>query len=148
MKQVMLLFAWAFALTSSAQTVVVDSIEVLDIDNIETVDTIDCSTLETPTIHQIPFEELDSMTMSSLNDRYVVVYKDGKCGIYDLLKEENVTRIEYGYLRFSFRKEMEGEFYTYFSWEEDTTMGVIGIAEVNNQFLSIAMPKGDEDNDE
>lgn len=145
MKQVMLLFAWAFALTSSAQTVVVDSIEVLDIDNIETVDTIDCSTLETSTIPQIPFEELDSMIMSSLDDRYVVVYKDGKCGIYDLQNEENVTRIEYGYLRFSFRKEMEGEYYTYFFWEEKTTQGVIVIAEVNNQFISIAMPKKDED---
>ena len=146
MKQIFFLFAWTFALTISAQTVEVDSIEVLDIDNIEIVDTIDCSTLETPSIPQIPFEELDSMTMSSLDDRYVVVYKDGKCGIYDLLKEENVTRIEYGYLRFSFRKEMEGEYYTYFSWEEDTTMGVIGIAEVNNQFLSIAMSKKEEDN--
>ena len=146
MKQIFFLFAWTFALTISAQTVEVDSIEVLDIDNIEIVDTIDCSTLETPSIPQIPFEELDSMTMSSLDDRYVVFYKDGKCGIYDLLKEENVTRIEYGYLRFSFRKEMEGEYYTYFSWEEDTTMGVIGIAEVNNQFLSIAMSKKEEDN--
>ena len=97
-------------------------------------------------IPQIPFEELDSLTMSSLDDRYVVVYKDGKCGIYDLLKEENVTRIEYGYLRFSFRKEMEGEFYTYFSWEEDKTLGVIGIAEVNNQFISIAMPKKENEN--
>ena len=82
------------------------------------------------------------------DERYVVVYKDGKCGIYDLQKEENVTCIEYGNLRFSFRKEMEGEYYTYFSWEEETTLGVIGIAEVNNQFISIAMPKKDEDDTE
>ena len=148
MKQVFFLFAWAFSLTTTAQTAVVDSIDVPGIDNIEVVDTIDCSQLETPSIPQIPFEELDSLTMSSLDDRYVVVYKDGKCGIYDLLKEENVTRIEYSYLRFSFRKEMEGEYNTYFFWEEETTQGVIGIAEVNNQFISIAMPKKDEDNTE
>ena len=86
--------------------------------------------------------------MSNLDDRYVVVYKGGKCGIYDLQKKANVTRIEYGYLRFSFRKEMEGEYYTYFFWEEETTQGVIGIAEVNNQFISIAMPEKDEDNAE
>lgn len=86
--------------------------------------------------------------MSSLDDRYVLVYKEGKCGIYDLLKEENVTRIEYSYLRFSFRKEMEGEYYTYFLWEEETTQGVIGIAEVNNQFISIAMPKKEDDDTE
>ena len=145
MKQVIFLFTWAFSLATTAQTVVVDSIEISDIDNVDVVDTIDCSKSETTPISQIPFEELDSLTMSSLDDRYVVVYKDGKCGIYDLLKEENVTRIEYGYLRFSFRKEMEGEYYTYFFWEEETTQGVIGIAEVNNQFISIAMPKKEDD---
>ena len=146
-KKVLLLFACAFGLTTAAQTSVIDSIDVSDIDTIEVVDTIDCSKLETPSIPQIPFEELDSLTIISLDDRYVEVYKDGKCGIYDLLKEENVTRVEYGYLRFSFRKEMEGELYTYFSWEEEKTLGVIGIAEVN-QFISIAMPKKEEDDTE
>lgn len=128
----------------------VDSIDkgtgvIYPANHVEVVDTIDCSIIETPRIPQIPFGELDSLTMNSLDDRYAVVYKDGKCGIYDLQKEENVTRIEYGYLRFSFRKEMEGEYYTFFSWEEDNTLGVIGIAEVNNQFISIAMPKKDDD---
>ena len=145
MKKVLLLFVCFFVLTTSAQTAVIDSIDVSDIDNIEVVDTIDCSELATSSIPQIPFAELDSLTMSSLDDRYVVVYKGGKCGIYDLQKEENVTRIKYGYLRFSFRKEMEGEYYTYFFWEEETTQGVIGIAEVNNQFISIAMPKKEDD---
>ena len=148
MKKVLLLFVCFFVLTTSAQTAVIDSIDVSDIDNIEVVDTIDCSELATSSIPQIPFAELDSLTMSSLDDRYVVVYKGGKCGIYDLQKEENVTRIKYGYLRFSFRKEMEGEYYTYFFWEEETTQGVIGIAEVNNQFISIAMPKKDGDDTE
>lgn len=145
MKPIFFLFAWTVSLTTTAQTAVIDSIDVSDIDNIEVVDTIDCSKLATPSIPQIPFEKLDSLTMNSLDDRYVVVYKEGKCGIYDLQKEENVTRIEYGYLRFSFRREMEGEYYTYFFWEEESTQGVIGIAEVNNQFISIAMPKKDED---
>ena len=148
MKPLLLLFAWAISLTITAQTAVADSVDVPDIDDIEVVDTIGSSKLEMPSVPQIPFEELDSLTMSSLDDRYVVVYKDGKCGIYDLQKGENVTRIEYGYLRFSFRKEMEGEYYTYFFWEEETTQGVIGIAEVNNQFISIAMPKKDEDDNE
>ena len=83
-----------------------------------------------------------------ITDHYGLVYKDGKYGIYDLFKQENVTRIEYDYLRFSFRKEMEGEFYTYFFWEEETTQGVIGIAEVNNQFISVAMPKKEDDDTE
>lgn len=149
MKKILVMMSLLLATSVSAQVIeAVDSIDVETgviyyADSTQVTDTINCDTLDLskPPIPQIPFEELDSLTMSSLDDRYVVVYKDGKCGIYDLLKEENVTRIEYSYLRFSFRKEMEGEFYTYFSWEEDKTLGVIGIAEVNNQFISIAMPK-------
>lgn len=149
MRKIFVMMSLLLATSVSAQVIeAVDSIDVETgviyyADSTLVTDTISCDTLDLskPPIPQIPFEELDSLTMSSLDDRYVVVYKDGKCGIYDLLKEENVTRIEYSYLRFSFRKEMEGEFYTYFSWEEDKTLGVIGIAEVNNQFISIAMPK-------
>ena len=153
MKKIIVMMSLLLATSVSAQVIeAVDSIDVETgviyyADSTQVTDTINCDTLDLskPPIPQIPFEELDSLTMSSLDDRYVVVYKDGKCGIYDLLKEENVTRIEYSYLRFSFRKEMEGEFYTYFSWEEDKTLGVIGIAEVNNQFISIAMPKKDNE---
>ena len=142
-------------IATSVSAQVIDAVDSIDVetgvvyyaDSTQVTDTISCDTLDLskPTIPQIPFEELDSLTMSSLDDRYVVVYKDGKCGIYDLRKEENVTRIEYSYLRFSFRKEMEGEYYTYFFWEEESTQGVIGIAEVNNQFISIAMPKKEDD---
>lgn len=153
MKRTLVMMSLLIATSVSAQ--VIDAVDSIDVetgvvyyaDSTQVTDTISCDTLDLskPTIPQIPFEELDSLTMSSLDDRYVVVYKDGKCGIYDLRKEENVTRIEYGYLRFSFRKEMEGEYYTYFFWEEETTQGVIGIAEVNNQFISIGMPKKEDD---
>ena len=118
MKKIFVMLSLLLATCVSAQVIeAVDSIDVETgviyyADSAQVTDTISCDTLELskPSIPQIPFEELDSLTMSSLDDRYVVVYKDGKCGIYDLLKEENVTRIEYSYLRFSFRKEMEGEF--------------------------------------
>lgn len=122
MKRTLVMMSLLIATSVSAQ--VIDAVDSIDVetgvvyyaDSTQVTDTISCDTLDLskPTIPQIPFEELDSLTMSSLDDRYVVVYKDGKCGIYDLQKEENVTRIEYSYLRFSFRKEMEGEFYTYF----------------------------------
>ena len=153
MKKIFVMMSLLIATSVSAQ--VIDAVDSIDVetgvvyyaDSTQVTDTISCDTLDLskPSILQIPFEELDSLIMSSLDDRYVVVYKGGKCGIYDLQKEANVTRIEYGYLRFSFRKEMEGEYYTYFFWEEETTQGVIGIAEVNNQFISIAMPKKEDD---
>ena len=114
------------------------------------VDTICADTLDVsnPPVPQIPLDQCDSLMVSSPGDRYGIVWRNGKCGIYDISKWENVTRIEYKNLWFSFRKEMEGEYYSYFGWDEDTTKGVIGVAEVNNQFIAISMPKKDENEGE
>lgn len=106
-------------------------------------DTIGCAN---PPIPQIPLEECDSLMARDITDHYGVVYKDGKCGIYDLIKSENVTRIEYSYLWYAYRKEFEGEYFTYFSWEEPETIGIVGVAEVNNQFIGISMPKKQNEN--
>ena len=108
------------------------------------VDTIDCTNSSVP---QIPLVECDSLMARDVTDHYGVVYKNGKCGIYDLIKNENVTRIEYSYLWYAYRKEVEGEYFTYFSWEEPETIGVVGVAEVNNQFIGISMPKKKDKDD-
>lgn len=131
MKQILLFFAWAFSLNAMAYT--------------EAVDTISVSDIVKPAIPQVPFDELDSMFMASYADRYVVVYKDGKCGVYDLLKKENVTHIEYDRLSMSFRKEIEGNYYTYFNVMDNRQGGVLGISEATNQFLTVMMPKEKEE---
>ena len=59
-----------------------------------------------------------------------------------------MTNIEYKELWFSFRREIEGEYYTYFGWDEEDTKGVIGVAEVNNTFVAIWFPKNDEEGKE
>ena len=153
MRQLLLLFAWVFGLTVSAQEMeVVYSIDVetgviyyansTQVSDTISTDTIDCAN---PPIPQIPLEECDSLIARDITDHYGVVYKDGKCGIYDLVKHENVTRIEYSYLWYAYCKEFEGEYFTYFSWEEPETIGVVGVAEVNNQFIGISMPKKREE---
>ena len=65
-----------------------------------------------------------------------------------MLKEENVTRIEYSFLRFSFRKEMEGEYYTYFAWDEQDKYGVVGVSEKTNEFVAISFPRKKNEEDE
>lgn len=118
-------------------------------DSTQVTDTICADSIDyaNPPIPQIPLEECDSLMARDVTDHYGVVYKDGKCGIYDLIKNENVTRIEYSYLWYAYRKEFEGEYFTYFSWEEPETIGVVGVAEVNNQFIGISMPKKKDEND-
>lgn len=131
MKLKLLFITWAFSLTATAYT--------------EAIDTVSVSDIVKPTINQVPFDELDSLSMTSYADRYVVVYKDGKCGVYDLLKKENVTRIEYDRLSMSFRKEIENHYYTYFIVMDNGQEGVLGISEATNQYLSVMKPKEKEE---
>lgn len=67
------------------------------VNNVEVVDTMSCDTidLKNPPIRQIPLSECDSIVMIDMNSRYAAVYKEGKCGVYDISKAVNVTRIEY-----------------------------------------------------
>ena len=149
MKLLMMGLLMPFA--ASAQEIeAVDSIDVETgiiyyADSTQVSDTIDCTN---PPIPQVPLNECDSLIARDVTDRYGVVYKDGKCGIYDLVKHENVTRIEYRELWFSFRREIEGEYYSYFGWEENDSKGVIGVAEANNQFVAISMPKEQNEKNE
>ena len=139
---------------ASAQEIeAVDSIDVETgfiyyADSTHVNDTISTNTVDSanPPIPQIPLEECDSLMARDITDHYGVVYKDGKCGIYDFIKHENVTRIEYSYLWYAYRREFEGEYFTYFSWEEPETIGVVGVAEANNQFIGISMPKKQNEN--
>lgn len=153
MKQTFLLFNLLMPLTVFAQEIeAVDSIDVetgviyhadsTQVNDTISADMIDCTN---PPIPQIPLEECDSLMARDVTDHYGVVYKDGKCGIYDLIKNENVTRIEYSYLWYAYRKEIE--YFTYFSWEEPETIGVVGVAEVDNQFIGISMPKKKDEDD-
>ena len=75
-----------------------------------------------------------------VEDKYSIVYKDGKCGM--TYKRENVTGIKYPPLYFSTRMEMEdGGWYSYFSWEDETQNGTIGVAEATNTFIVATIPK-------
>lgn len=156
MKELLLAMCFLMPIgVSSAQEIeAIDSIDVETgivyyADSTQVTDTICSDTINStnPPIPQIPLEECDSLMVRDVTDHYGVVYKDGKCGIYDLIKNENVTRIEYSYLWYAYRKEIEGEYFTYFSWEEPETIGVVGVAEVNNQFIGISMPKKKDEDD-
>ena len=152
------LFALFVLMTTNVVAQEIEAVDSIDLETgiiypangngVAVADTICVDSIANPPIPQIPLDECDSLMVSSPGDRYGVVWKNGMCGIYDISKGENVTRIEYKDLWFSFRKEMEGEYYSYFGWDEDTTKGVIGVAEVNNQFIAISIPKNDDNEEE
>lgn len=134
MKMIILLLLVLVASNSNAQEV-------------ESADSVSVDSVFAPSVPQVLVETCDSMTVRYPTDRYGVVWKDGKCGIYDILKGENVTRIAFKDLWYSFRNVMEGEYYTYFGWDKEDSKGLIGIAEVNNEYIAISMPKEEEDKD-
>ena len=114
----------------------------------ENPDTVSVDSIFKPSVAQIPLDSCDSLMVRNPDDRYGVVWKGGKCGIYDISKWENVTNIEYKELWFSFRREMEGEYYSYFGWDEVDKKGVIGVAEINNSYVAIWFPKNEEEKED
>lgn len=116
MKQTLLFFSLLF-FTVAVSAQVIEAVDSIDVetgviyyaDSTQVNDTISTDTINSANlpIPQVPLNECDSLMARDITDRYGVVYKDGKCGIYDLVKHENVTRMEYKELWYSFRREIE-----------------------------------------
>ena len=123
---------------------------IYPVNNVEMVDTVSCDTIDfrNPPIPQIPLTECDSIVMIDQNGRYVAVYKEGKCGVYDITKAVNVTRIEYPWLSAGFRREFEGSFFTYFYTAYPDKYGVVGVSEQTNEFICILYPYKEEEEKE
>ena len=133
----------------------VDSIDlktgvIYPANNVEVVDTVSCDTIDlrNPPIPQIPLSECDSIVMIDMNGRYAAVYKDGMCGVYDISKAVNVTRIEYPWLSAGFRREFEGSYFTYFYTAYPDKHGVVGVSEQTNEFICILYPYKEEEEKE
>lgn len=141
-----ILWILAFALTSSfAASQTVGTVTVPEIKSDETV-VMDAAVVDTAVVSdngvvQIALDACDSLMVLDVTDRYGVVYKDGKCGVYDIARYENVTGIEFDYLKYSRRMEMEGGYYSYFYWERAAAFGVVGIVEEDNHFMIITAPR-------
>ena len=67
------------------------------------------------------------------NERYNIVYNDGKCGIYDNNADSLVTSIKYDALKYSIE-------ITVWVCELDSLSGLVSIAGENNEMLEIIFP--------
>lgn len=156
MRNFIFVLLMAMAIGVNAQVLEpVDSIDletgvIYPANKVELVDTVSCDTIDlrNPPIPQIPLSECDSIVMIDLNGRYVAVYKEGKCGVYDITKAVNVTRIEYPWLSAGFRREFEGSYFTYFYTAYPDKYGVVGVSEQTNEFICILYPYKEEEEKE
>lgn len=125
--------------TMSDETVVMDA-AVVDTAVVD-IAVVDTAVVSDNGVVHIALDVCDSLMASDVTDRYCVVYKNGKCGVYDIARRENVTDIDFDYLKYSRRMEMEGGYYSYFYWERGADSGVVGIVEADNHFMIITSPR-------
>lgn len=90
-------------------------------------------------VTQVPLEQCNRIDTCSVT-RFAIVSKDGKLGIYDLEKHENVTEIDMDVAGFSRRYVSEdGIEVFYFYVEKGIERGTIGVVGENNQTVGVWM---------
>ena len=88
-------------------------------------------------ITQVPLEQCEQIDTCSIA-KFAIVSKDGKQGIYDLEKHENVTEINLDVAGFSRRYVSEdGIEVFYFYVEKGVERGTIGVVGENNQTVGV-----------
>lgn len=106
----------------------------------DSVNNAEVDTVTAESMGEINAIRLNESKETEWTNRYSVLKKNGKYGICDLTTGEKVTDVEYDELRSVFRKEIDGEFYTYFIMRQGEQQGIIGIAEETNEFITIMLP--------
>ena len=74
-------------------------------------------------------------------ERYSIVYRDNKCGLYDIQSDSLVTAIKYDALRYG-RKASEGGYeFTIWVGEMENYEGMISIESTTNELVEIMFPR-------
>ena len=74
-------------------------------------------------------------------ERYSVVYKDGKCGLYDCQADSLVTALKYDALSFGRTASEQGMEFTIWVGEMEDYEGMIAIESTTNELMEIMFPK-------
>ena len=74
-------------------------------------------------------------------ERYNIVYKDNKCGLYDIQADSLVTAIKYDALMYGRTASEGGYEFTIWVSETDDYKGMISIESTTNEPMEIRLPK-------
>ena len=92
--------------------------------------TIACSSLR-------KFDKVDT----TMVDRYKIVYKNNKCGLYDIRADSLVTAIKYDALKYGRTATEQGLEFTIWVSETKDYEGMISIESTTNEPMEIMFPK-------
>ena len=74
-------------------------------------------------------------------ERYSIVYKDSKCGLYDNQADSLVTAVKYDALKYCGTEPGEGVEFTMWSGEMEDCEGMLAIESTTNEPVEIMFPK-------
>lgn len=74
-------------------------------------------------------------------ERYNIVYKDNKCGLYDILADSLVIGIKYDALKYARTASEGGYEFTVWVGEMEDYEGMISIESTTNEPMEIMFPK-------
>ena len=74
-------------------------------------------------------------------ERYNIVYRDNKCGLYDIQADSLVTAIKYDALRYGRTASEGGYEFTIWVDEMENYEGIISIESTTNEPMEIMVPR-------
>ena len=77
---------------------------------------------------------------TTMVDRYKIVYKNNKCGLYDIQADSLVTAIKYDALRYGRTASEGGYEFTIWVGEMEDYEGMISIESTTNEPMEIMFP--------
>ena len=83
------------------------------------------------------FDRVDTTSI----ERYSIVYKDNKCGLYDIQADSLVTAIKYDALKYGRTASEGGYEFTIWVGEMENYEGMISIESRTNEPMEIMFPK-------
>lgn len=106
-------------------------------------DTVNIEELIEKKTTQVPLERCKIVDLCE-EGQYAIVELNGKMGIYDYMKGENVTEIDMDKVAFSRHVVAEDSIHIYYFWaEKGLQVGTIGVIGSNNQSLGLWMDNPD-----
>ena len=74
-------------------------------------------------------------------ERYSIVYKDSKCGLYDNQADSLVTAVKYDALKYCVTEPRDGVEFTMWVGEMEDCQGMLAIESTTNEPVEIMFPK-------
>ena len=74
-------------------------------------------------------------------ERYSIVYKDAKCGLYDNQADSLVTAVKYDALKYCGTEPGDGVEFTMWAGEMEDCEGMLAIESTTNEPVEIMFPK-------